>query len=274
MNIITPFAEVIDNTDPLRVIELAGRCCYQSEPQGEPEKFIRMIIARGHESVLEHAWFQMRVYWDFDVLPMMTKVKERYTNAHVYSGNVRMWRDWIRREQCIDSRVAEMRRLWPCFFDDVTSLTVTSPIGIEFYPAVDYIHTVRFVVDRGVSHEIVRHRIASYSQESTRFCNYGGKGITLVHPPGLNEEQYRRREEHFWNVQRLYDAEIAEGVKPQIARGVLPTCLKTELWMTATRDEWRHVFTLRNSPAAHPQMREVMEPLYEKMRSWLCYSTQ
>lgn len=117
----------------------------------------------------------------------------------------------------------------------------------------------RVICDRGVTHELVRHRLASYTQESTRYCNYGGKDIQLIHPPGLDDHQRMRREAHFWDIQKLYDAEIAEGVPPQIARGVLPTCLKTEIVVTANFREWLHIFKLRTAPGAHPQIREVME---------------
>lgn len=120
----------------------------------------------------------------------------------------------------------------------------------------------RIVCDRGVTHELVRHRIASYSQESTRYCNYSkdkfGGHIRLIHPPGLTPEQKARRETHFVAVQALYDAEIAEGVKPQMVRGILPTCLKTEIVCTMNFREWRHALRLRTSPAAHPQIAEVM----------------
>lgn len=129
--------------------------------------------------------------------------------------------------------------------------------------------SVRFVCDRGVTHEIVRHRLAAYSQESTRYCNYSGSGIVLIHPPGLTDQQKERREKHFWTVQALYDQEISEGLSPQIARGVLPNALKTEIVMTANLREWRHVLKLRTSKAAHPQMRELMQPLLEELWSRL-----
>jgi thymidylate synthase (FAD) len=125
--------------------------------------------------------------------------------------------------------------------------------------------SVRIVCDRGVSHEIVRHRIASYSQESTRYCKYKGQ-IALIHPPGLTEEQQRRREHHYRLVQDLYDSEIAEGLKPEIARGVLPNSLKTEIVMTMNLREWRHFFKLRTAPAAHPQMREIAIPLLSEFK--------
>lgn len=129
----------------------------------------------------------------------------------------------------------------------------------------------RFVCDRGVTHELVRHRLASYSQESTRYCNYAGARlgghITLIHPPGLTDEQRRRREAHFDLVQALYDVEIAEGVKPQIARGILPTCLKTEIVCTMNFREWRHALKLRTAKAAHPQIVEVMLEVLAWFRS-------
>jgi thymidylate synthase (FAD) len=117
------------------------------------------------------------------------------------------------------------------------------------------------VCDRGVSHEIVRHRIASFSQESTRYCNYGkekfGKEITVIKPPGLTAQQYI-----FWkDVCEMSEARyltlLDTGATPQIARSVLPTCLKTEVVMTANFREWKHFLKLRTSPKAHPQMQEI-----------------
>lgn len=126
--------------------------------------------------------------------------------------------------------------------------------------------TVRFIVDRGVSHELVRHRIASFSQESTRYCNYGksrfGGEIALAPMlDGLTSVQVRRRLKLWAEMEVVYLAEVAEGVKPQQARDNLPTCLKTEIVVTANLREWRHILRLRTSPAAHPQMRKLMLPL-------------
>ena len=125
--------------------------------------------------------------------------------------------------------------------------------------------TVRFVVDRGVSHELVRHRIASFSQESTRYCNYAkdkfGEEITVVDAhPHIEDASYRIWEEACKDAERSYFALLEEGVRPQLARDVLPNSLKTEIVMTTNPREWRHVFKLRCAEAAHPQMREVMIP--------------
>jgi len=121
----------------------------------------------------------------------------------------------------------------------------------------------KVICDRGVSHEIVRHRLFSYTQESTRYCNYTKQGIMLIHPETLTLAQRIRREKHFEKVQDLYETEIAEGVKPQIARGVLPTALKTEIVITGNFREWRHFFKLRTAKEAHPQMQEVAKMILE-----------
>lgn len=185
---------------PLELIELAGRTCYKSEDKitdGSAKKFTKMVIERGHHSVIEHV-------------------------------NV----------------------------------------------------TVKFICDRGVSHEIVRHRLAAYSQESTRYCNYKG-GVTFVIPPWVDIEEGKytfvtteqgvSRFDWTWyrsilEAERNYQDLLSAKWSPQQARSVLPNSLKTEIVMTANVREWRHIFNLRCSKAAHPQMRELMIPLQAEMR--------
>lgn len=132
--------------------------------------------------------------------------------------------------------------------------------------------TVKFVCDRGISHEIVRHRLAAYCQESTRYCNYS-KGqfnaeITVIKPLYLSEdtEGYRIWKEVCAGAEAAYFALLDEGCSPQQARAVLPNSLKTEVVMTANIREWRHFFKLRCSPAAHPQMREVATMLLRQVQ--------
>ena len=133
--------------------------------------------------------------------------------------------------------------------------------------------TVKFICDRGVSHEIVRHRMASYCQESTRYCNYSKEGfgseITVIKPcfwPDDSDEMcewrsaMRLTESHYFSLLQF-------GATPQEARSVLPNSLKTEVVMTANIREWRHFLKLRCSPAAHPQMREVALILLEKVHA-------
>lgn len=136
--------------------------------------------------------------------------------------------------------------------------------------------TVRVICDRGVSHEIVRHRIASYSQESTRYCNYSkdkfGSEITVIEPffwrtgGNKNKEKYAVWKKCMEDAERAYFKLLELGASPQEARSVLPNSLKTEIVITMNLREWRHFFKLRTSSAAHPQMREIARPLLAEFK--------
>lgn len=132
--------------------------------------------------------------------------------------------------------------------------------------------TVRFICDRGVSHEWVRHRLASYCQESTRYCNYSkdkfGKEITVIRPRFFEMGSYRY---DIWKLacqrcEEMYFTLLHDGAKPEEARAVLPNSLKTEIVVTANLREWRTVFEQRTSPRAHPQMRQLMIPLLREVK--------
>lgn len=165
-------------------------------------------------------------------------------------------------------------------------------LGKNHLSVIEHISmTVRFIVDRGVSHELVRHRLCSFSQESTRYCNYAKKGVVFIIPPwvDLQEGEYNHIRNYVdmddeetrvpyttqtWllsllDVESEYNALIEGGWTAQQARTVLPNSLKTEIVVTANLREWRHIFSLRCDPSAHPQMREVMIPLRDEMRNLL-----
>jgi thymidylate synthase (FAD) len=136
--------------------------------------------------------------------------------------------------------------------------------------------TVKFVVDRGISHELVRHRLASFAQESTRYCNYSkddfGSEITFIIP---NYLEYKSEGWNIWKesmkqAEDAYFKMLDFGLSPQQARAVLPNSLKTEVVMTANLREWRHFFKLRalgTTGKPHPQMLEVAVPLLEDMKN-------
>ncbi|MBW2120490.1 MAG: FAD-dependent thymidylate synthase [Deltaproteobacteria bacterium] len=130
--------------------------------------------------------------------------------------------------------------------------------------------TVRFTCDRGVTHELVRHRIASFSQESTRYANYGkdrfGREITVIKPPFWPEDSpaYREWYEAMKAAEAHYMRLLEQGATPQEARAVLPNSLRSEIVMTCNIREWRHILALRSGPQAHPQMRQIMVPLLEE----------
>ena len=133
--------------------------------------------------------------------------------------------------------------------------------------------SVKFVVDRGVSHELVRHRIASFAQESTRYCNYSkdkfGNEITVIEPCFWNEDTgfYECWKVSCEQSERYYFELLNGGATPQQARTVLPNSLKTEITITANYREWRNFFKLRTAEASHPQMREVTIPLLKELKT-------
>lgn len=140
------------------------------------------------------------------------------------------------------------------------------------YAMIEHISlSIKFITDRGVANEIVRHRIGSYAQESTRYCNYSKDKfdgeLTFIKPCFWDEHSDQMRD---WRsamtlAENHYLGLLAMGATPQEARAVLPNSLKTELVMTANIREWRHFLNLRCDPAAHPQMREVALLLLDKL---------
>lgn len=187
------FITPVDRDAILKRIEECGRVCYKSEDNITPDsanKFVRLLVERGHEAMIEHVNF-----------------------------------------------------------------------------------TVKFTTDRGVSHEIVRHRVASYAQESTRYCNYGkdkfDSELTFITPVGTTFGDMYAIRQSCMKVEECYMTMIANGTKPEIARSVLPNCLKTEIVMTANLREWRHFLKLRTAPTAHPQIRALTLPLLAELKEIL-----
>jgi thymidylate synthase (FAD) len=173
--------------------------------------------------------------------------------------------------------------------DDSASKFVEMIVGRGHLSVVEHqTVSVKFICDRGVSHELVRHRIASFSQESTRYCNYSkdkfDNQLTFIIPCwalSLGEGEGDQSEwglcshgEILWlnamqNSQKIYNSLIQAKWSPQEARSVLPNSLKTEIVVTANLREWREIFRQRCSPAAHPQMRELMVPLRDQFKEVL-----
>jgi thymidylate synthase (FAD) len=124
--------------------------------------------------------------------------------------------------------------------------------------------SVKFITDRGVTHEMVRHRLVSYTQESTRYCNYSTKGIRFMYPIDFELENDDLL--FLQLVETHYNKKIAQGKTPQQARYFLPNGLKTEIVCTANIREWRHILRLRTSKAAHPQVRALMMSLLKEFQ--------
>ncbi|WP_250278926.1 FAD-dependent thymidylate synthase [[Clostridium] colinum] len=136
--------------------------------------------------------------------------------------------------------------------------------------------TVRIICDRGVSHEIVRHRIASYSQESTRYCNYCndrfGNELTFIEPCFFSsDEEQDKKNKQIWietmeMIEKKYNELIQNGAKPEEARAILPNSLKTEIVVTMNLRAWRHFFKLRTDKTAHPQIREISNMILDEFK--------
>lgn len=132
--------------------------------------------------------------------------------------------------------------------------------------------TVKFICDRGVTHEIVRHRIASYSQESTRYCNYSkdkfGNELTFIRPCfwADDSEEYAVWKQAMEEIEKTYVKLVSLGAKPEEARSILPNSLKTEIVCTMNLREWRHFFRLRTAERAHPQIREISVALLDELK--------
>ena len=179
---------------------------------------------------------------------------------------------------------------WNHFIVSDPEIVPLSRDQIESLPAdVRLIHdsmTVDFITDRGITHEIVRHRPASYAHESTRYVNYGKKGMTFIIPNWMNDHDHQILLDDScsdkFDVDNPYKLEdttvewmnaaettgnaylrlLEMGWTPQQARSVLPNDIKTEIIMTARMGEWRHFFKMRADKPAHPQMKQLMRPLY------------
>lgn len=275
-NIIKPSVERIDEKDNLKRIELAGRVCYKSEKKitdFSALTFCKRIIKSGHTSVLEHSNVIVKVPDDLGYQIFLRNAMYAdetgkpgllnhtiFDDRCIFSGNVRMWGDVLHHVSNTtigfhDDPLIDVKR-----GTDLTPYVITAD---ELTPAERLRHdriSLRIICDRGVSHEIVRHRVMSFSQESTRYVNYGKRGYTFIEPwwwdfqQGVIKHYMLSEMQHSIDV---YDALIGEGATPQLARAVLPNQIKTELVVTATPLQWAEFLRLRMAKDAHPDMQRI-----------------
>ena len=302
MKIIVPYVQIEERDEQrggLKIIERASRLCYKSEDkitENSAEAFVKGLVRRRHLSVLEHGdmIFEIgdrHIYENvadgLEILrdtggqpPMleMTNIGHRY----IVSGNIRAWLELF-------SYSSLAGRYFIGYFDPVFIQSMSfmdedaepdDRVRQIYYadlhdPLEKMVHqrqTVKFTVDRGVTHEFVRHRKMSFSQESTRYCNYSdgrfGGEISVIEPcflePGT--EAYSLWMLHCKCAEAAYFHLLNAGLSPQEARSVLPHSTKAELMMTGTLCQWDRFFNLRARQVtgpAHPQALEVVAPLYE-----------
>lgn len=287
MKLIESSVQIIEEKDPYKMIELAGRTCYKSEDkitENSAKEFVDRMIKLGHGAMLEHGTIYLkidktedghlppaRLYWSDGNHKKYTKVRKHGNSIYV-TTNLRV--------------IVENNRL-----DDLQ-------YQVEPTEHHEKRITAKFICDRGVSYEFVRHRVFSFAQESTRYCDYSkdkfGNDITYIIPSWLDlpEGKYSNWDNDWCDVSELkllypevdnlsdpancflqsiknaeyyYFMLINRGWKPQQARQVLPNATKTELVMTGFESDWEHFFELRCSGAAHPDAKKLADELKSLM---------
>lgn len=290
MRLIKPSFEILEQKPGLdgllQHIERCGRTCYKSEDKITEEsapKFVDMLVKRGHTAMVEHGTVYLRTYSNYEYGE--DELFRRYSsNPYSIVKAIGRVAGSTKESDLVDSYYITTNYrvlLQNGWLDD---------LKYQCEPTEHHVKriTVKFTCDRGVSHEFVRHRVFSFAQESTRYCNYNkdkfGNECTFIIPSWLDyeEQQFTDKNdsscsirtdlsEHEYFIDLLLEAERTYnflvqycGWKPQQARAVLPNSLKTELIMTGTIEQWEGFFKLRDANDAHPQARELAAPLHEE----------
>ena len=279
VEILEPTGYTID--DIYKQIEIAGRTCYKSEDKITPtsaKEFVDRMIKSGHGAMLEHGTVYLTI-------PTKNRNSEKYKRNHYSAVNI-VSVDGINGRTFVTTNYRVLvENEWLDDLKYICEPTVFHEKRIS----------VRWTCDRGVSHEFVRHRVFSFAQESTRYCNYSkdkfGNELTFIIPTWLTlpESNYIYCDGDWVDINKQviqisedeanahsflvtldcseyqYTQLINNGWKPQQARQILPNALKTELVMTGFESDWKHFFELRCDAAAHPDARKLALELYNKL---------
>ena len=303
MKIIPPSFTVLEQLDreslPVR-IEYCGRVCYKSEDRIDRESaipFVARMAEHGHNSVLEMGVLTLEVECrQQESIDGLFRCQPRYLfidtpadNRLLVTGSVRAFREMLLfhpRDAVVRAMSSFLHQRHDWFFTGIPQ--EIAPAGedgirvsrvrleeVDRLPAAlleKHRHiAVKFVVNRAVTHEIVRHRPCSFLQESQRYCRYSddkfGSEVTFIRPLFFAEGsvEYNVWQQAMRECEKMY-LQLLETCTPQAARTVLPNSCKTELIVYCNLAEWKHIFRLRTSKAAEPSMREVMIPLQEDFR--------
>lgn len=278
------------------------------------KKMIASLIKRKHLAMIEHATIALRTDENFysDTLDQVSNLRENYQClsflafsknvqttcnedlCYVISGNLRTWHEFIENLVQYNERRVNKQLLnvllsteyleffkdlpWVNYYEEGHCEEIPPGAWITFPEDIRKKHetlSVEFTVDRGVTHEMVRHRPCSFAQESTRYCNYAkgkfGEQLTVIKPCFWEEgtPEYSLWLQAMSMAENCYLHAMFNGSKPQEARSMLPNSLKSQITITATLGEWHHIFNLRAcdaTGAAHPQIKEVMVPLLKELQ--------
>lgn len=261
MRVIKPSAEEIIQKNLFEHIEICGRTCYKSTDkitEGSAEKFVKMLIKNNHGSVLEHGTVYLVVpfgeeYTEYNFLKLLNN---KYTKHKEFANNYYITTNY--------------RVIVENDFFNLMSKYQTEPTEHHYRR-----RTFKMVCNRSTSHEFVRHRVMSISQESQRYVNYGkskfGKNIKFIKPLYFDEAS---KEYTLWKIscldsEDIYMRLLSYGCTPQEAREVLPNSTATELVMTGFESEWVNFFDLRCAKSAHPQAVEVANMVWNFFKGFL-----
>lgn len=291
MKLIESSVQIIEEKDPYKMIELAGRTCYKSEDkitENSAKEFVDRMIKLGHGAMLEHGTIYLTIDGED---PNLSKIQ---SNPHT-KVNLVPYEVLTEGNYTISYKAYITTNLRVLVENNLKELLCYQVEPTEHH---EKRITAKFICDRGVSHEFVRHRVFSFAQESTRYCDYSkdkfGNDITYIIPSWLDlpEGKYSNWDNDWCDVSELkllypevdnlsdpancflqsiknaeyyYFMLINRGWKLQQARQVLPNATKTELVMTGFESDWEHFFELRCSGAAHPDAKKLADELKSLM---------
>ena len=255
MRLIKQYCELIDSSDYKKTIELAARVCYKSEDkicEGSADKMVDMLIKNNHGAMLEHGTIYLRfpgeaLYYDL-----------HFSNYGKYNSNKY---STAKRGNYGDLLVTTNYRVivengWE---DDLKFMC--KPTDLH-----DKRITVKFITSIGIVRELLRHRVFSFANESSRFCNYSkdkfGNEITFINSEANGDSAFI---DCLKQSEKAYFTLLKDGYKPEIARDVLPLATKSELIMTGFESDWKQLIALRIAPTAHPDMIDLISQLKEKL---------
>lgn len=293
MKLIESSVQIIEEKDPYKMIELAGRTCYKSEDkitEDSAKEFVDRMIKLGHGAMLEHGTIYLTIDGED---PNLSKIQSNpYTKVNLVPYEVLTEGNYT-----ISYKAHITTNLRVLIENNLKELLQYQVEPTEHH---EKRITAKFICDRGVSHEFVRHRVFSFAQESQRYCNYNkdkfNNELTFIKPTWLNiptgdytywdgdwcdidnmkiqlPSDNGVADNFLWclkNAGMQYRLLINKGLKPQEARGVLPNAVKTELVMTGFESDWEHFFELRCSGAAHPDAKKLADELESLMNVNFC----
>lgn len=288
MKLIESSVQIIEEKDPYKMIELAGRTCYKSEDkitENSAKEFVDRMIKLGHGAMLEHGTIYLTIDGED---PNLSKIQSNpYTKVNLVPYEVLTEGNYT-----ISYKAHITTNLRVLIENNLKELLQYQVEPTEHH---EKRITAKFICDRGVSHEFVRHRVFSFAQESQRYCNYNkdkfNNELTFIKPTWLDiptgdytywdgdwcdidnmkiqlPSDNGVADNFLWclnNAGMQYRLLINKGLKPQEARGVLPNATKTELVMTGFESDWEHFFELRCSGAAHPDAKKLADELRSLM---------